>query len=88
MNHLPFTVATGLISLGSMALAYQFYRELKPKEPTVRVLFKKYMYHRDKSKLLDRYMRGQISSATLEYRYAKIYQKFQGTYEYLPKDEE
>ncbi len=46
------------------------------------------MYHRDKSKLLDRYMRGQISASTLEYRYAKIYQKFQGTYEYLPKDEE
>lgn len=86
MNHIPFTIATTCLSVGSLALAWQFYREFKPKEPTVRVVFKKYMYHRDKSKLLDRYMRGQITAETLAKRYEKIYQKFQGTYDYIPED--
>jgi hypothetical protein len=86
MNHIPFTIATTCLSVGSLALAWQFYREFKPKEPTVRVLFKKYMYHRDKSKLLDRYVRGHITAEILHERYDKIYQKFQGTYDYISED--
>ena len=72
----PFYIAVSAISAGTVVAVVNYVRELRSNDQDVTVSLKKYLYHRDKSKLLDRYMRNQIDSVTLETRYNKIREKY------------